>query len=270
VRVTSAAPATSTLPAPAYVISDAHLGFATRDIERRLIKFFRYLQGRAGSVVINGDLFEFWFEWKHVMPRGAFRVLAALADLRESGAPIVLVAGNHDCWGGEILRDDVGIDFRLDPWEGQLGGWHTRVEHGDGLRGAEDRGYRALRAVIRNPVSKALFRWVHPDLGSALANRSSQTSRTYSARDGGAALRAAAERRLGEHRELDLLIYGHTHVAELRRMGHAVYANAGSWLDAPTFLKVTPERIELRTWSGDSDEGVHLNALDRLPQKPLP
>ena len=67
--------APSSLAAPAYVISDAHLGFATRDVERLLIKFFRSLQGRAGSLVINGDLFEFWFEWKHVMPRAAFRVL---------------------------------------------------------------------------------------------------------------------------------------------------------------------------------------------------
>jgi len=257
------------LAAPAYVISDAHLGFATGDIERSMLRFLKHLHGRAGSLVINGDLFEFWFEWKHVMPRRAFRVLAALADLRDSGMPVLMVAGNHDCWGGEILRDDVGIDFRIDPWEGVLGGWHARVEHGDGLRGRDDRGYRWLRRVLRNPVSIRLFRWLHPDLGAALASRSSHTSRTYQARDGGAALRDAATERLGSHRDLELLIYGHSHVAELRRIGNAVYANAGSWLDRPTFLRVTDQRIELQRWDDTSNEGVNLDALDRITEKGL-
>ena len=256
------------LPAPAYVISDAHLGFATRDIERSLIRFLRHLHGRAGSLVINGDLFEFWFEWRHVMPRPAFRVLAALADLRDAGVPILMVAGNHDCWGGEILRKDVGLDFRVDPWEGTLGGWRTRVEHGDGLRDS-DGPYRALRRVLRNPVAIRLFRWLHPDLGSALANRTSHTSRTYVARDGGAGLRDAATRRLGAHRELELLIYAHSHVAELRRLGSGVYANAGSWLSQPTFLRVRPDRIELQRWDDASDEGVNLDTLDRAAEKAL-
>jgi UDP-2,3-diacylglucosamine hydrolase len=264
-----------TAPAPAYLISDAHLGFATRDVERSLLRFLRHLHGRAGSLVINGDLFEFWFEWRHVMPRGAFRVLAALADLRDAGIPVLMIAGNHDCWGGDILREDVGVDFRVDPWEGELGGWRARVEHGDGLRGAADRGYRALRTVIRNPISVRLFRWLHPDIGAALATRTSHTSRNYQARDGGAALRESAARRLDEDRKLELLVYGHSHVAELRRIGrveggHGVYANAGSWLDRPTFLRLTPERIELMRWEDDSHEGVNLDSLDRVAEKPLP
>jgi len=252
-------------------MSDAHLGFATRDVERSLLRFFRHLHGRAGSLVINGDLFEFWFEWRRVMPRGTFRVLAAIAELRELGIPVLMVAGNHDCWGGEILREDVGIDFRVDPWEGQLGGWRARIEHGDGLRGREDRGYRALKRVIRHPLSIRLFRWLHPDWGSALANLSSHASRNYTARDGGAGLREAAARRLaGRQNNLELLIYGHSHVAELRQIGDAVYANAGSWLDQPTFLRVTPERIELKRWDEErSDEGVNLNTLDRIAQKAL-
>jgi len=256
------------LPGPAYVISDSHLGFATRDVERSLLRFLDHLPGRAGSLVINGDLFEFWFEWRHVIPRGTFRVLAALASLREAGLPVLMLGGNHDCWGGEILREDVGVDFQLDPWEGSLAGWRARIEHGDGLRGKEDRRYRALRMVLRNPVAIRLFRWLHPDLGTALATRSSHTSRTSQARDGGSGLRDAAAHQLSRG-DLDLLIYGHSHVAELQRIGTAVYANAGSWLDRPTFLRVTAERVELRRWDEGSGEGVHLNALDRVPQKVL-
>lgn len=258
------------LPAPAFVISDAHLGFATSDVERRILRFLRHLDGRAGALVINGDLFEFWFEWRSVMPRVGFRVLAALADLRESGVPVVMVAGNHDCWGGEILRDDVGVDFRLDPWEGTLGGWRARVEHGDGLRDREDRGYRALRRVLRNPLAIRAFRLLHPDLGSALAHRSSHTSRTSQARDGGAGLRAVAADRLARPDGPELLIHGHSHVSDLRRLGAGVYANSGSWLDAPTFLRITPERIQLQRWDDASREGVDLHALDRVPQEPLP
>lgn len=259
------------LPGPAYVISDSHLGYATRDVERAVVRFLRHLPGRAGSLVINGDLFEFWFEWRHVIPRSAFRVLAALADLHDQGVPVLMIAGNHDCWGGDILRNDVGVDFRLDPWEGQLAGWRTRIEHGDGLRGRDDRGYRALRHVLRNKLAIRLFRWLHPDIGSALATRSSQTSRHYQARDHGAGLRDAAAGRLARG-DLDLLVYGHTHVAELRRVHNAVYANAGSWLDQPTFLRVTPERVELLRWddtAGASGEGVHLDALDRVAEKVL-
>lgn len=250
-------------------MSDAHLGFATRDVERSLIRFLRSLHGHAGSVVINGDLFEFWFEWRHVMPRPAFRVLAALADLREAGVPILMIAGNHDCWGGKILREDVGIDFRVGPWTGELGGWRTHIEHGDGLRGKEDRGYRALRRVLRNSLAVRAFRLLHPDLGTALATRTSHSSRTYQARDGGAGLRRAAGDRLRHEPDLSLVIYGHSHVAELTRIGSGVYANAGSWLDQPTFLRLTPERIALMKWDAASNEGVHLDALDRVPEKAL-
>ncbi|MEK7402745.1 MAG: UDP-2,3-diacylglucosamine diphosphatase [Gemmatimonadota bacterium] len=241
------------LPAPAYVISDAHLGFATREVEQSLLSFLRHLRGRAGSLVINGDLFEFWFEWRHVMPRRAFRVLSLLADLRESGVPVLMLAGNHDCWGGDILRTDVGLDYRLGAWEGSLGGWHTRIDHGDGLRKVEDRKYRMLRRVLRSPISIALFRWLHPDLGSALAAGSSNTSRNYQPRDGGAGLRAVAQEALAAHNAPELVVYAHSHVAALERIGPGVYGNAGGWMDRPTYLRVSPEKVELCQWIGDDE-----------------
>lgn len=249
-------------PAPVYVISDAHLGFATRDVEQSLLGFLKHLHGRAGALVVNGDLFEFWFEWRHVMPRRTFRVLAALADLHDASVPVLMIAGNHDFWGGEILRDDAGIAFQLEPWEGMLAGWRARVDHGDGLRALEDRKYRMLRRVLRHRLSIALFRWLHPDLGAALAAGTSTTSRNYQPRDGGAGLRRVAETYLKERPSLDLLVLAHSHVSALERVGGGVYANAGAWLDAPTFLRITPDRIELRRWDG-SDEGVVLSALDR-------
>jgi UDP-2,3-diacylglucosamine hydrolase len=251
------------LASPCYIISDTHLGVATADVERRLRAFLKELPGRAGSLLINGDLFDFWFEWRSVIPRSGFRVLAALADVRDAGVDVVWVAGNHDCWGGDVLREDLALTYHVGVWEGSIAGWSARVEHGDGLRPLEDRRYRALRRVIRHPASVRAFRWLHPDLASSLASGSSHASRTYRARDEGAGLRRIALAALAARPELELLLYGHSHVATLERApAGGVYANAGSWLDSPTYLVVTPERIEMREWSG-SAEGLRLNACDR-------
>jgi len=256
------------LEAPCYVISDVHLGHASAEIERSLISFLRSLAGRAGSLMINGDLFEFWFEWKSVVPRSGVRVLSALMDLRDAGVPVHMLAGNHDCWGGDVLRD-AGVDFQFGPWTGTLGGWRARVEHGDGLRAREDRGYRALRHVLRNRLAIRAFRALHPDLASRLAMGSSHASRTYAPRDEGRGLRDVATRALAADPTLELLVYGHSHVAALERMPSGnVYANAGSWLDAPTFLVVTPARIAMRLWDG-SAEGSDLHTLDRRAEKAL-
>jgi UDP-2,3-diacylglucosamine hydrolase len=257
------------LDAPCYIISDVHLGHAPPTVERALLGFLRSLPGRAGSLLINGDLFEFWFEWKTVVPRSGVRALAALMDQRDAGVPMTMIAGNHDCWGGEVLRD-AGVEFTTGPWRGQLGGWSARVEHGDGLRDKEDRGYRALRRVLRNPLAIRAFRALHPDWATRLAMGSSQTSRTYQPRDAGRGLRAVAAAALAADSALELLVYGHSHVPALERTTRGgVYANAGSWLDAPTYLVVTPQRIALREWRG-SPEGADLDALDRLAEKALP
>ncbi len=257
------------LAAPCYIISDVHLGHAPEAVERSLLTFLRWLPGRAGSLLINGDLFEFWFEWRTVVPRSGVRVLAALMDLRDAGIPMTMIAGNHDCWGGDVLRE-AGVDFQVGAWEGSLGGWRARVEHGDGLREKEDRGYRALRRVLRNPVAIRAFRMLHPDLATRLALGSSQASRNYQPEDEGRGLRAVAVATLAARADLELLVYGHSHVALLERVAAgSVYANAGSWLDAPTYLVATPDRIALREWRG-SAEGVDLHVLDRVAEEALP
>jgi UDP-2,3-diacylglucosamine hydrolase len=266
------------LAAPCYIFSDSHLGAGARDDDRALASFLRHLHGRAGSLLINGDLFDFWFEWRHVMPRGHFRVLAALADLRDAGLPVLMIGGNHDCWGGEILEKDVGIEYRLGILETSLGGWRAHVEHGDGLRPVEDRPYRRLRAVLRHPLSIRAFRWLHPDWGSRLATGSSDASRVHRARDGGAGLRAVANEMLSGDAGLELVVLGHSHVPALERAPHGgVYANPGAWLDSHSYLVVTPERIELRRWragstqpGGESAESELLHSLDRRTEEALP
>jgi len=251
------------LNAPCYIVSDAHLGVASAQIERSFVSFLRGLAGEARSLIINGDLFDFWFEWKTVIPRRSFRALAALAELSDVGVEILWVAGNHDCWGGEILRDDVGVSYVVGAWEGTVAEWHVRIEHGDGLREREDRGYRMIRPIMRNRLAIKAFRMLHPDWASKLAQGSSNASRTYRAKDEGRGLRSYARQQLESAKDLDLLVYGHSHVPALERMpSGGVFANAGSWLDAPTFLRLTDEAIELRQWNG-SAESTCLNSINR-------
>lgn len=258
------------LPSPCHVISDVHLGAAPPEVETRLLGFLRGLREAGGSLVINGDLFDFWFEWRTVVPRTGVRIVAALADLRERGMPVLWIAGNHDCWGGDVLREDYGVDYRMEPWEGSLAGWAARVDHGDGLRPREDRGYRALRRVIRHPWAVRAFRWLPADVASGLATNSSHASRTYMPNDGDAGLRGIAHGELARRADLELLVYGHSHVARLERVaGGGVYANPGTWMDQPRYLRVTPERIEMRRWDG-SAEGERLDVVERLAEEALP
>ena len=257
------------LDAPCYVFSDAHLGAASADLERGLVSFLRSRVGQPGSLIVNGDLFDFWFEWRHVEPRGHFRVLTALADLRDAGTRVLFVGGNHDCWGGDLLTRDVGVEFHLGAWTGELGGWHALVEHGDGLREREDRAYRRLRTVLRNRWAIRAFRWIHPDWSIRLAAGSSDVSRLRAAGDGGTGLEAIATHHLTTRRDLDLVIFGHSHVPALRAIGGGVYANPGAWIDAQTFLVVTPGRVELRRWTG-SAQGDLLDVVDRRAEKSLP
>jgi len=250
-------------------MSDAHLGFAEDEVERAVISFLRHVTTRAGSLVINGDLFEFWFEWRTVIPRRGFRTIAALADVADAGVPIVMIAGNHDCWGGDVLREDVGVDYQFGPWIDDIAGWRTRIEHGDGLRPHEDKRYRLLRHLLRNPLAIRSFRWLHPDWATPIATRSSHASRSYGARDGGRGLRDAAVRAEQGDASLDLIVFGHSHVPTLERLpGGTAYGNPGSWLDTPTFLHVTDERVALRHWDG-SAESPDLHTLDRIPKETL-
>jgi UDP-2,3-diacylglucosamine hydrolase len=252
------------------VISDAHLGFAPESVERNVIAFLRYVANQGGSLVVNGDLFEFWFEWKSVIPRRGFRALAALADVVDAGIPVLMIAGNHDCWGGDVLRKDVGVDYQFGPWTGDVAGWRARIEHGDGLRPAEDKKYRLIKPILRSPLAIKSFRYLHPDFATRLATGSSHASRSYSARDEGRGLRDAAIRAAALHPAVELLIFGHSHVATLERLpSGAIYGNPGSWLDAPTFLHITDERVALRHWEG-SAEGPDLHTLHRSTEEALP
>lgn len=239
------------LPTPCYIISDAHLGIADRASELRLVEFLHWARRDAGSLVVNGDLFDFWFEWRRVIPRAGFRTLAAVAAFADHSIPTVWIAGNHDCWGGEIIRDDLGATYELGPWQGRIGCWRARIEHGDGLRPVEDRRYRFLRAIVRNRAAIWMYRnLLHPDWASGIASGSSAASRNYAAVDKGEGLKRIASAKLESSAELDMVVFGHSHAGALVETRHGVYANAGNWLSDSTYLRITDDAAELFRWHG--------------------
>jgi UDP-2,3-diacylglucosamine hydrolase len=255
------------LRTPCHIIGDAHLGIAPPDAEQSLLRYLKTLPDHAQSLVIMGDLFDFWFAWKHVMPTNGYRVLAALADLTERGVEVLWLGGNHDCWGGESLARLTGATYSLEAWTGAIGAWRVHLAHGDGLREREDAKYRRLRTVLRNPLAIRAYGWLHPDHATRLALASSRTSRHRRAHDEGRGLMAVAADLVARDPSIELVVHGHSHVPMLEQLGSAVYANAGAWYLDRQFLVLDDERITRFAWS-ESGERHEIDRADRVTQKP--
>ncbi|MDB4947637.1 MAG: Calcineurin-like phosphoesterase superfamily domain protein [Gemmatimonadetes bacterium] len=240
---------------PVYVVSDTHLGAVPPATERAFRGFLAHVREHASELLINGDLFDFWFEYRSVILREHFRVVAALADVVEAGVPVTFVGGNHDAWAGSFLRDEVGIRVIDGPVRMELGGRRTLVAHGDGV-GAGDLRYRMLKAVIRSRVSIRAFRALHPDLGRRIANVASTTEHKAGTGDVRAKNRADfieawGVREMEADASLDLVLTGHAHVPLVREVAPGrFYANSGDWIRSYTYLVLPPEggAPEMRIW----------------------
>jgi UDP-2,3-diacylglucosamine hydrolase len=220
---------------PVHVVSDIHLGAVPATTERAFRGYLRHVADEASLLLINGDLFDFWFEYRHVILAEHYRVLAALRDVVEAGVPVRFVGGNHDAWAGSFLRDVVGIDLLDGPVTLEIASRRALVAHGDGV-GLGDLKYRALKRVIRSRVSIGAFRALHPDLGKRIAMLASSTERKAGIDDPGAAFRAMhirewAVARLRAEPSLDLVLAGHAHeAARLEVEPGRWYVNSGDWL----------------------------------------
>lgn len=228
---------------PDVIVSDLHLGAVPQETERSFVRFLETVGAEAGSLLIAGDLFDFWFEYGTVVPGKHFRVLAALAALVDAGVSVTLAGGNHDAWGGRFLRHEVGLSFHDRPFRMTLAGAPSLVAHGDGL-GSGDFRYRTLKAVVRSPVTIGLFRWIHPDLGMRLARALSrtQTREVDASMQGRAAfLRQWALAQLEQDAGLRYVVCGHSHIPDIADAGAGrYYLNAGDWIRHFTYITLTP------------------------------
>jgi UDP-2,3-diacylglucosamine hydrolase len=236
-------------PGCVYFVADAHLGQGSEDSnrarERDLLAFFdRVARERAGLYVV-GDLFDFWFEYRHAIPKRFVGVLAALGALARDGIPVTYLGGNHDFWIGDYLRRELGVAYTDQPLSLALQGRKIFVAHGDGL-GPGDHGYKLLKRVLRNRAAQFLFRWIHPDVGIPIASATSHTSRHHAPRP----KRTEAEMRslLAEprYREgFDAVLLAHFHRAIHDRTEGRDFLVLGDWIERRTVAKLENGRFEL-------------------------
>ena len=228
-------PSSSMESLPIYLTSDLHLGSAPEGTRDAFLSWLEHCGSHASKVIINGDLFDFWFEYGSVIPRGHTRVLGALAALIDAGVPVLYMGGNHDWWGGSYLTDEIGVEFHQEPLILDLQGRRTLLAHGDGVGGG-DLGYRILKLILRGRPTRFAFRWLHPDLGAWIARRVSKTE----TRAGkpiekqmirSRFLEAWARSRLESDPGLQMVALGHTHIPILREVEPGrYYLNSGDWI----------------------------------------
>lgn len=244
----------------AIIVSDIHLGAAPPENETAFHEFLRTEGAATEDLVINGDLFDFWFEYRTVILRRYFDTLRILADLVDGGTRIRLVGGNHDSWGGSFLRDTIGIELLEGPVVTTIGGRRTYLAHGDGL-GAGDLGYRALRKILRSGLASAAFRRLHPDRSARLVSLVSRTEARHGAESEGSRRAAHLARYatdvLEANPDVALVAFGHCHVPRLDEIAPGRhYLNTGDWTHHCSWAAVTGDGVELHFWRPDQKPGV--------------
>jgi UDP-2,3-diacylglucosamine hydrolase len=232
------------------VVADAHLGQVSPAVTTAFHRFLDAVPDLGDALLINGDLFDFWFEYGAVIPRRHFPTVAKLHRLRSRDVPITFVGGNHDRWGGDFLIHDLGIDFHAGAAEVDVAGRRAFVAHGDGLT-EQHWSAQVMHRVTRHPLTIRLFRMLHPDLGFWIAHRLSGKLADHT-RDRAVLDRAEraqaryAEDLLSRRPDLELVILAHTHRAALAQLPNdRAYLNPGAFLDGGRYAVVTATSVEL-------------------------
>lgn len=242
-----------------YFLSDFHLGSpdhaASLEREKLLVKFLDEIKEDAAEIFLVGDMFDFWYEYKKVVPKGYVRLLGKLAELTDAGIPIHFFVGNHDMWMRDYFQQELNIPVYFKPAELERNGKKFLIGHGDGL-GPGDHGYKRLKKVFRHPLSKWLFGVFPPILGMGLANYMSRRSRAAGQEE---------EIFLGEDKEwliiyckemlakknIDFFIFGHRHLAiDFRLNATSRYINLGDWMLYFTYAVFDGDKMELRSYQG--------------------
>jgi len=230
-----------------FFLSDFHLGAPNRPTslqrEKKIIRFLEKIRPEAAEIFILGDMFDFWFEYQRVVPKGYVRLLGKLAEIRDSGIPIKFFTGNHDMWMKDYFQSELGVELYYEPTAFEFSGKQFLIGHGDGL-GPGDHGYKRLKSIFRNPLCQWLFGLLPPKIGIGLADYFSKKSRAQTG--------ISEDHFLGEEKEwlvsyckeqleqkhYDYFIFGHRHLPiSYALKENSTYLNAGDWIKHFTYVE---------------------------------
>ena len=241
-----------------YFASDQHFGAPTSELsfprEQKFVAWLDEVKKDADAIFLLGDLFDFWFEYKTVIPKGFVRVLGKLAEIRDSGIPIYFFVGNHDLWMDDYFQTELNIPVYHDNEEFTFNGKTFLIGHGDG-KGPGDMGYKRMKKVFTNPFSKWLFRWLHPDIGVKLAQYLSVKNKLISGVEDVKYLGEDQEwlvqycKRKLETKPYDFFVFGHRHLPlEIDLTEDSKYINLGDWIGYFTYGVFDGTNFELKEY----------------------
>lgn len=228
-----------------YFSSDNHLGAPTAALsiprEKKFLKWLDMIQQDAAAIFLLGDLFDFWFEYKRVVPKGQVRVLGKLAEISDSGIPIYFFVGNHDLWMFGYFEKELGITVYHEPMEFDFNGKKFLIGHGDG-KGPGDKGYKRMKKVFTSPFFQWCFKWIHPDIGVRIGRHLSVKNKIISGDDDAVFLGDENEwlvqyaKRKLESIHYDYFIFGHRHLPMVIEISDSsTYCNLGDWITHYTY-----------------------------------
>lgn len=239
-----------------YFLSDFHLGAPDRESslqrEKRIIRFLNEAVKDAAEIFILGDIFDFWFEYKHVVPRGYVRLLGKLAEICDSGIPIHVLIGNHDMWIIDYLPTETGVQVHYEPIERTLNNKRFFIGHGDGL-GPGDHGYKFIKRVFRSKLCRWLFARLHPNFGIGMGQFWSGTSRKKSYENDRKFLGEENEwlaiysRDILKREHFDYFVFGHRHLPmDIQLAENSRYLNLGDWISNFTYAVLKGPELSLK------------------------
>lgn len=244
-----------------YFASDFHLGthgrLTSRERERQIVRWLDQIAADAAELYLVGDIFDYWFEYRKVVPKGYIRLLGKLASLREQGLPIYFFTGNHDMWMFRYLQEELEIPIYRQPISREIGGKQFLIGHGDGL-GPGDHGYKFIKSIFSNPACQWLFERLHPNAGLWLMTTFSGTSRKA---------RPADPEFHGEDKErlvkfcnnyldmapVDYFVFGHRHlpIDFTLKNGKSRYINLGDWIVFNSYAVFDGENLQLKFFENE-------------------
>lgn len=243
-----------------YFASDQHFGVPnlkeSRIREEKFIRWLDFIKKDAQVLFLMGDLFDFWHEWKYVVPKGYIRVLGKIAELKDAGIDIYFFVGNHDLWMKNYFEEELGIPVYFEKRYYEINDKNFLLAHGDGL-GPGDKGYKRMKKVFTNPLAQWAFRWLHPDIAMRIANYMSQKNKLISGEEDKAFLGEDKEFLIQYAKEklktenIDYFVFGHRHLPLIFDLEKgAKYINLGDWIVYFTFGVYDRGSFEVQTFKG--------------------